>query len=371
MSQGPTSADVYTSRIERVQREMQLRGSDLLFVGPSSDLRYLTGFDAHLSERLNLLVVPATGRPMLIVPVLEAPLAQIAAPLADVYAWSETESPTDLVGKLASKYSPGTVAVSDQLWSGFLLKLQSAMPGVSWVSALEVIKPLRVMKDEREIELLAEVSRLTDEAWDEFIEGGPLSGLTETQAMERLATLMQKRGLGAAFGICASGPNSASPHHHTGNRVIQQGDAVIFDWGSTLEGYHSDVTRTVFIGQPTEKFRQVYDIVLRANQATLDAVKPGVACEDLDRTARDLITAEGYGENFIHRVGHGLGMDVHEEPYLVKGNTTPLEVGMVFSDEPGIYIEGEFGVRIEDSVVVTPHGGKRLNEATRELTIMD
>ena len=189
--------------------------------------------------------------------------------------------------------------------------------------------------------------------------------------MERLGALMQKRGLGASFGICASGPNSASPHHHTGDRVIQEGDAVIFDWGGTLDGYHSDVTRTVFVGQPTEKFRKVYDIVKRANQATLDAVKPGVACEDLDRTARDLITKEGFGENFIHRVGHGLGMDVHEEPYLVGGNTTPLAVGMVFSDEPGIYIEGEFGVRIEDSVVVTETGGKRLNEASRELTVMD
>jgi Xaa-Pro aminopeptidase len=189
--------------------------------------------------------------------------------------------------------------------------------------------------------------------------------------MERLSGLMQKRGLGASFGICASGPHSASPHHHTGDRVIQQGDAVVFDWGSTLEGYHSDVTRTVFVGQPTEKFRKVYDIVRRANQTALDAVRPGVACEDIDKAARDLITAEGYGENFIHRVGHGLGMDVHEEPYLVGGNKTQLQPGMVFSDEPGIYLEGEFGVRIEDSVVVTEHGGRRLNEATRDLTVMD
>ncbi|CAN5759924.1 aminopeptidase P family protein [soil metagenome] len=368
---GSTPSSVYQERIEMVQTEMVKRGIDLTFVGPSSDLRYLIGIDAHLSERLNLLLLPAKGRPQFIVPVLESPLARSASGLVDVHAWEETQSPTNLVSQLAGDRHGQTFAVSDQLWSGFLLKLQGAIAEVTWTSAQSVLKPLRVTKDAREIETMAEVSRLTDEAWGEFVEGGPLSGLTETAAMERLGALMHKRGLGASFGICASGPNSASPHHHTGNRVIQEGDAVIFDWGGTLDGYHSDVTRTVFVGQPAEKFRKVYDIVKRANQATLEAVKPGTACEDLDKTARDLITNEGFGEYFIHRVGHGLGMDVHEEPYLVGGNKTPLAVGMVFSDEPGIYIEGEFGVRIEDSVVVTEEGGKRLNEASRDLTVMD
>jgi Xaa-Pro aminopeptidase len=361
----------YQQRIARAQEEMRRQGIDLLVVGPSSDLRYLTGINAHLSERLNLLLLPAEGRPTFVVPVLEEPNVRSAANLLDIHAWAETESPSELAGRLAAGSNGKSIAVSDQLWSGFLLKLQGELPGASWISAQAVIKPLRVTKDAREIEILAEVSRLTDEAWAEFIEGGPLSGLSETAAMERLSGLMQKRGLGASFGICASGPNAAKPHHHTGERVIEQGDSVIFDWGGELEGYHSDVTRTVFVGQPTEKFRKVYDIVKRANQAMLEAVKPGVACQDLDRTARDLITREGYGDNFIHRVGHGLGMDVHEEPYLVEGNTTPLEVGMVFSDEPGIYIDGELGVRIEDTVVVTEQGGRRLNEATRELTVMD
>ena len=371
MTTGSTPIETYAARLARAQEEMARQEIEILAVGPSSDLRYFIGYDAHLSERLNLLLVPVSGRPALIVPLLESPLARFAEELVDLRIWTETENPAEMAANIAQTMGAGRIAVSDQLWSGFLLKLQDAIPGVSWVSALDVIKPLRVTKDSREVELLAEVSRLTDEAWGEFIEGGPLSGLTETQAMERLSALMQKRGLGASFGICASGPNSASPHHHTGDRVIQEGDSVIFDWGGALEGYHSDVTRTVFVGKPTEKFRKVYDIVRRANQATLDAVKPGVACEDLDKTARDLISAEGFGENFIHRVGHGLGMDVHEEPYLVGGNKTPLQAGMVFSDEPGIYIEGEIGVRIEDSVVVTTEGGKRLNEATRELTVMD
>jgi Xaa-Pro aminopeptidase len=198
----------------------------------------------------------------------------------------------------------------------------------------------------------------------------PIAGLTEKQAAARLDELTQQRGLTTYGGICASGPNSASPHHQTGDRVIQPGDAVIFDWGGRLEGYHSDITRTVHIGNPSEEFTKVYEIVRRANQAALDAVRPGVECQAIDAAARDLITAEGYGDAFIHRLGHGLGLDIHEEPYLVKGNTLPLAEGMVFSDEPGIYLEGRFGVRIEDAVVCTAEGGERLNEATRDLIIM-
>lgn len=371
MATSTTPNSVYQERLERAQREMARQGIDLLLIGPSSDLFYLIGYDAHLSERLNLLGLRQEGKPFLVLPVLEAPLAQRAKDLVEMHAWGETESPSELVAKLVGPVAGQTIGVGDQLWSGFLLKLQAAMPEANWQSALPVMRPLRVQKDERELELLAEVARRTDEAWHEFIEGGPISGLTETQAMERLASLMQKRGLSGGFGICASGPNSASPHHHTGDRTIERGDVVIFDWGSTLEGYHSDVTRTVVVGEPTEEFRKVYDIVRRANQATLEAVKPGVACQDLDKVARDLITAEGYGDAFLHRVGHGLGLDVHEEPYLVGGNETPLAEGMVFSDEPGIYLEGRFGVRIEDTVVCTSDGGRRLNEATRELTVMD
>lgn len=366
-----TSKSVYADRIARAQAEMRQQGIDLMLVGPSSDLFYLTGYDAHVSERLNLLGIRQEGRPFLVVPVLESFLAAGAAEVADISKWTETESPTELVAKLAGPLGSGTIAVGDQLWSAFLIRLQGAMPNGSWVAATPVMRSLRMAKDSAEIDLLGEVARRTDEAWHEFIEGGPLSGLTEAQAMKRLTELMAKRGLGGGFGICASGPNSASPHHHTGDRVIQPGDVVIFDWGGDLQGYKSDVTRTVFVGEPTEEYRKVYDIVRRANQATLDAVRPGVACEDLDRAARDLITAEGYGDAFLHRVGHGLGLDLHEEPYLVGGNRTPLTVGMVFSDEPGIYLQGKFGVRIEDSVVCTEQGGVRLNEATRDLTVMD
>lgn len=371
MATGGTALSVYSDRIKRAQAELAARGIDFLFVGPSSDLFYLFGFDAHLSERLNLLIIPREGKPTYVVPVLEAPLVRDRSELVTISAWEETQQPSKLVAQVIGDAAGKAIAVSDRLWSVFLLRLQQAVPEASWNSAEDVMRALRVSKDAHEIEIMREVSKRTDEAWHEFIEGGPISGLTETQTMERLQGLMAKRGLQGGFGICASGPNSASPHHHTGDRKIQQGDVVIFDWGGTLEGYKSDITRTVVIGEPTEEFRKVYEIVSRANQATFEAVKPGVPCEVLDQTARKVITDAGYGPQFLHRVGHGLGLDVHEEPYLVGGNTMPLATGMVFSDEPGIYLEGNFGVRIEDAVVCTENGGERLNNASREITVMD
>ncbi len=371
MAPGVPTQAVYAERIKKAQAEMKRQGIDILLVGPSSDLVYLIGYDAHLSERLNLLIIRQEGTPDLVVPVLESFLATSCEPNVTLRRWQETESPSELAASLIGDTTGVTLGVSDQLWSTFLLKLQKAMPEGDWTTGQPILAHLRVTKDQSELDNLFEVARLTDEAWHEFVESGQISGLTETQAMERLSGMMEKRGLGRSFGICASGPNAASPHHHTGDRVIQQGDSVIFDWGGTLNGYHSDVTRTVFVGTPTDEYRKVYATVKEANQAALDAVKPGAACEDIDKAARDVITKAGYGEAFLHRVGHGLGMDVHEEPYLVGGNKTPLEVGMVFSDEPGIYLAGNLGVRIEDSVVVTETGGKRLNEASRELTVMD
>ncbi len=364
--------EVFVERIRRAQAELAQQGVDLMLLGPSSDLFYLTGFRAHVSERMNLLGVPRQGTPFLIVPLLEAPNAKDRAELVEIHAWEETQQPAELASKLAGPVDGKTIAVGDQLWSVFLLRLQAAMPGARWIPAQNVMRALRMCKDAYEIAVMREASRRTDEAWAEFVESGPISGLTETEAMDRLAALMKKRGMPSSFGICASGPNSAAPHYHTGDRVIQPGDVVIFDWGGELQGYHSDITRTVVVGgEPSEEFRRIYEIVMKANQATFEAVKPGVPCERLDHIARQIITEAGYGPQFLHRVGHGLGLDVHEEPYLVAGNTLPLQPGMIFSDEPGIYLEGRFGVRIEDAVLCTETGGERLNNASREITVMD
>jgi len=365
-----TTLEAHADRIARLQKELHAKKVDVMILGPSADLFYLTGFDAHLSERLNLLVVPSTGRPTLIVPVLESPLIGESRKLAITRSWADHEDAFSLAASVIGDVHGKRIAVGNQLWSTFLLRIREKLGNATWIEAGPVMRGLRMVKDDAEIALMTEVSRLTDEAWEEFIEGPPISGLSERDALKRLTELTAKRGITSIWGICASGPHAASPHHATGGRLIAEGDAVIFDWGGKLEGYQSDVTRTVFIGHPSEEFRTVYDIVLRANQATLEAVRPGVPLEGLDRAARKLIVDAGYGEAFIHRVGHGLGLEVHEEPYLVEGNDLPLAAGMVFSDEPGIYLEGKFGVRIEDTVLCRPDGGVRLNNATRDLTMM-
>lgn len=365
----PEATAVYADRLRRVQAEMDRQGVDLLVVGPSPDLRYLTGYAGHLSERLSALVLPREGRAAYVVPKLEAPLLEGQRALLDVHAWAETEAPTATVARLAGAMAGKIAAAGDQLWSAFLLRLQAAMPGARWVEGGPLLRPLRMIKDEREIALLREAGRRTDEAWEEFV-ATPIAGLTEKQALARLLDLTHARGLEPGFGACGSGPHSASPHHQSGDRVIGPGDAVVFDWGGTLEGYNSDVTRTLHVGEPSAEFVRAYETVLAANRAALAAVRPGVPCREIDRVARDVIEAAGFGEYFIHRVGHGLGLDIHEEPYLVAGNDLPLAAGMVFSDEPGVYFPGRFGIRIEDTVVCTKEGGRRLNEATRELRVM-
>jgi Xaa-Pro aminopeptidase len=364
------ATDVYVDRLQRAQGEMARQEIDLLVVGPSADLLYLIGYEGHLSERMSVLVLPREGAPHFVGPAFEAPLLHAQRDLLEILTWEETEDPAAKVADVAGPAGKGTVAAGDELWSVFTLRLQRALPGSRWTEGGQLLRPLRMIKDDRELELLGEAARLTDETWEELI-ATSIAGLTERQVSERLLAAITARGMKTHFCIVASGPNAASPHHAVSDRVIGPGDAVVCDWGGTLQGYHSDVTRTAHVGEPSAEFVRAYEAVLAANQAVLDAVRPGVACQEIDRAARGVLTNAGYGEAFIHRTGHGLGLSVHEEPYLLEGNMLPLEAGMVFSDEPGVYFPGKFGIRIEDTVVCTPDGGRRLNEATRALTVME
>ena len=359
---------IYSKRLDRAQDVLKDRGIDQLLLGPSADLTYLTGIDAHVSERLNLLVLPAEGDITMVVPALEAPLIHDGSGRVSLKTWGDADNPADLAAGIIGE--AGNIAVGNKLWASFLLRLQGRVES-AWQEGDAILRELRMVKDAEEIAALDEAGRLTDEAWLLFVKSGPISGMTELQALKKLIDISEETGLTTPAGIIGSGPNSASPHHGGNERVIQAGDAMIFDWGGTIDGYYSDVTRSAHIGQPSEEYRKVYAIVDDANQATLDVVKPGVELQELDRAARNLITDAGYGEYFVHRVGHGLGLEVHEEPYLVEGNTMPMQEGMVFSDEPGIYIPDRFGVRIEDAVVCEANGGRRLNTSTHELFILE
>lgn len=364
--------DMLERRIERAQAVMRERGVDFLFVAPSADLIYFFDVAAHASERLLLLIIPKEGKSHLVIARFELPHAEGKERLVEIHTWEEHERPLDLVRDVVSGTTTPTIAVCAEMRAGFLVGMLEMLPDANFSNGTGIIRELRMVKDESEIDKLKRAAAMANAAWDEFAATAKLMGKTERTAASELATLRAKHGLEVTgIGICASGPNSAKPHHRTGNRVIQAGDSVVFDFGGKFEHYTADVTRTVHIGEPSDEYRRAYDTVLRANEAAVPYYRPGIECQAVDQAARDVIQQAGFGDYFSHRLGHGLGLDGHEEPYLVKGNRLPLRAGMVFSDEPGIYVPGHYGIRVEDSVVVREGGGEKINQCRRDLVVMD
>lgn len=357
----------FLERIGRAAERAREEGLGAILVAPSPDFRYLTGYEPPPLERLTLLVVRADAEPVLLVPALEAPLAR-ASPVGDaveIITWLDGEDPYEAAARLLPR--EGTFAVGDRTWAAHLLGLQGRIPGARFVRASPVLAPLRAVKDPDELELLGRAARGADEAFRR-LSAGRLEGRCEEEVAAELGELLLAVGHETvAFTIVASGPNGASPHHEPGGRTIRAGDAVVLDFGGRIGGYCSDLTRTVVVGTPPAGFLEVYEVVREAQEVAFRAVRPGVPAEEVDAAARRVIEAAGYGERFIHRTGHGIGLEEHEEPYIVAGNREPLRVGHCFSIEPGIYLPGEFGVRIEDIVTVTPEGAQRLNHAPREL----
>ena len=370
----PFAPTVYRDRLSRAAAEAERRGLAALLITPSSDYAYLLGYHPPALERLTCLVLPASGMPSLVLPRLEEPLARHQlGDLADglqLIPWDETDDPSQVVRGLL-KGTTGRVGVQDQMWARFVLRLRAALDPLELVEASPSISALRRIKDPEEIDRLRAVAAAADEAMAQ-ITGETLSGRTEADVSHRISELLLAAGHDTAdFAIVGSGPNSASPHHEPGQRMIQPGDAVVLDIGGTRADYCSDTTRTAFVGEPPADFVALYEVLREAQAAACDAVAPGVTAEAVDRAARDVIEEAGYGERFFHRTGHGIGMETHEEPYIVSGNSEPLKVGHAFSIEPGIYLDGQWGARIEDIVVCTDAGGERLNRSSRELYLVD
>jgi Xaa-Pro aminopeptidase len=338
-----------------------------LLLAPGSDLTYLSGYRMSSSERLTCLVLASDGSATLVVPELEAPRAAIATPDLMQATWSETADPYALVASLVAL--PGAIGVSDQMWASFSLRLQEKLAGRPFRMASAITRELRMRKDRAELDALRAVSAAADRAYLRALDLD-FAGRTEAEIGRDLAALLRDEGHDeVGFTIVASGENGASPHHHTGDRKIARGDTVVLDFGGTRAGYGSDITRTVHVGgRPPDEVVRVHDVVLRAQQAGYEAACSGAAAGSVDAAARSVITEAGYGEFFIHRLGHGIGLDGHEHPYLVSGNTEPLEPGMVFSIEPGVYLPGRFGVRIEDIAIIGDDGkADGLNRVDRAL----
>jgi Xaa-Pro aminopeptidase len=369
----------YATRLESAARIAGEHGIGGLLIGVGADLRYLTGYVALPLERLTMLVVPASGRPTLVVPRLEALPAKgspaAAAGLVDLATWTETEDPIALVASLVSRAA--LAAVSDRLWATFLLRLQKALPGTPFEVASVVLRELRIVKDEDEVALL----RLAAQAADRVIAqmaAATLIGRTEADVSREIKERLVAEGHDSAeFAIVGSGPNSASPHHEASDRVIRAGEPLLLDIGGPLGGYGSDITRVLWLtgGDPSNgpdaEYRRLFEVLQDAQAEATAGVRPGIPAERVDGIARSMIAGAGFGPNFIHRIGHGIGLEEHEEPYLVDGNAEPLRTGMAFSVEPGIYLEGRYGARIEDIVVCGPNGPLVLNEAPRDLLVVD
>jgi Xaa-Pro aminopeptidase len=369
----------YATRIAAAGEAARAAGVRALLIGVGPELEWLTGYEAKPLERLTMLVVPADGDPAIITPRLEVAAAEQAPGIGSggvrIRSWLETEDPVDLVWESVPTGPGARLVVSDTLRAAFLLRLQAAFPDAVFDIASPVVGPLRRAKDAAETALL----RAAALAADRVVTGlaaGRLVGRTEADvAAEVRSRLIDEGHDDASFWIVASGPRSASPHHEPDDRVIAAGEPLLLDIGGRLGGYSSDITRTLWVtgddgAGPDETFRTIHDLVLAANQAGTAAVRPGVPAQDLDRAARAVIEVGGYGAAFFHRLGHGIGLEGHEDPYLVEGNAAPLVVGDAFSIEPGIYLEGRYGVRIEDIVVCGKQGPDVLNKAPRELMVV-
>ena len=368
----PFTADDYRARMERAARSAAEAGLAGLLVAPGPDLVWLTGYaPTAITERLTLLVLAPGRAPVLVVPTLEAPDAAKAAGASalNLRDWTDGKDPYAATAALLD--STGRFGVSDNAWAMHLLGLQQTLPGTTYAALTEALPMLRAVKDAAELELMAAAGAAADATFEE-IRKVPFGGRKESEVGADLADLLRQFGHSQVdFTIVASGPNGANPHHEVGERVIEQGDMVVLDFGGLRDGYGSDTSRTVHVGEPTDEERRVHDLVRAAQEAGFRAVRPGVACQEVDRAARAVIADAGYGEYFIHRTGHGIGVTTHEPPYMIEGEQQSLVPGMCFSVEPGVYLPGRFGVRIEDIVTVTEDGGRRLNNTDRELVVVD
>jgi Xaa-Pro aminopeptidase len=367
---------MFADRFARLRARMGELGMDACCLSMGPELPWLTGYEAMPLERLTMLVVPAEGDAVLLVPELEAARVQERPELFELVAWGETTDPIELVQRQLP--AGATVAVGDRTWARFLVDLIHRRPDMTVQRASTVVGPLRARKDPAEIATLAAAAAAADRVAGR-LQGGEIElvGRTEAEVSSELGRQLRAEGHRSVnFAIVAAGPNAASPHHEPGDRPIEVGEVVLCDFGGTWPdehgvGYCSDITRCVHTGPPPAEFAELYAVLHEAQRRAVEAATVGTSCGAVDAVARRHIDAGGYGDRFIHRTGHGIGVEAHEDPYLVAGNDEPLAPGHAFSIEPGIYLPGRWGARLEDIVVATEAGPRPLNRADHDLAVLD
>ena len=366
---------MFADRLDGARALMAEQGVDVLLLSVGVDLPYFCGYEAMPLERLTMLVVPRDGAATLVVPRMEAPRVVERPDVFGMRPWDETEDPVDIVAGLAG--AAAVAAVGDHMWSRFLVELMGAMPDAAWRRGSEVTAPIRSVKTPDEIERLRAAGAAVDRIAGRLQRGEiDLVGRTEAEVSAELGRQILAEGHDRVnFAIVAAGANAASPHHEPGSKAIGADEVVLCDFGGTMVGddgvgYCSDITRCVYTGEPPPKFVELYDVLLEAQAEGVSAARVGTPAQDVDRAARSIIAAAGYGDYFVHRTGHGIGTEAHEDPYIVEGNGTPLEAGNAFSVEPGIYVPGRWGARLEDIVAASPAGPDPLNRADHRLAVV-
>lgn len=361
-------SSVFEERTRDCQRALATSDADGVVLFPSSNLYYAAGFDEEPGERHLLLCISREGEPVFVAPAMYEEQIREESWVEDVRTWDDGDDPRALVGEVLDELAiEERILLDDRMWALFVQDLRAVRPDATFGLASEVIDDLRMRKDEHELDALRRAGAFSDAVSEEIRSlGEDAIGMTERELAKEIDGLLSEgESTGPSFGtIVGAGANGAKPHHRHSDHVIQKGEPVVLDFGGTVDMYPGDQTRTVvFDGDPPEGFERVYEAVFVAQEAAVQAVGPGVTAGEVDRAARDVITNYGFGDEFFHRTGHGVGLSVHEEPYIVAGNERPLEPGMVFSIEPGVYLEGQYGVRIEDLVAVTEDGCERLNDS--------
>ena len=367
--------NIYDQRIAKARNRMEDAGISLLVITPSSDLMYLTGYSKPATDRLTALLLTEHDSYFLCPAVEKNYLKEVDCQAAPIF-WEDSGDPFKKMYSVLSA-SPGIsrksyikAAVAGRMQSSCLIRLMELYPGISWNNADSVLVPLRKSKTPEEITIIRRAQEMAERAFARLLENG-LEGKTERHVSEQLMKLRLEEGFDAVGpGRIACGPGSASPHPNLSDNKVQAGDTVMFDFGGTYKGYHADMTRTCAVGYASDEFKEVYSIVLEAHLAVLKTAAPGMACRDMDLAGRSIIERAGYGAYFTHRLGHGIGLDIHEPPFASASEEGVLETGNVISNEPGIYLPGQFGIRIEDLIVITEKGCESLNTMTKELMIV-
>lgn len=368
---------MFAERMSRVRAAMSEQGVDALLLSVGPDLPWLIGYEAMPLERLTMLVVPVDAEARLVIPGFETARVVEHPELFSIDGWAETDDP---IQRVVDTVGAGrSIAIGDHTWSRFTVDLQHAMPAASWRRATEVVGALRRVKDDAEIDALQRAASGVDRIAAALQAGEiPLIGRTEAEVSAELGRRILAEGHAKVnFAIVASGPNASSPHHHPGDRVIQRNEVVLCDFGGTTAephgepGYCSDITRCVYTGTPDLEFAESYALLQQAQAEATAAAVAGAQAQTPDRVARARLADADLAKYFAHRIGHGIGVEAHEDPYLVEGNTEALLAGNAFSIEPGFYVPGRWGARLEDIVVATNEGPRSLNNAERSLVVVE